>query len=47
MLADAGLPEIDLDAIASNYDEDTTVLLEQIATKIQFGPQFKAALADE
>jgi len=47
ILADAGLHEIDLDAIASDYDEDTTVLLERIATKIQFGPKFREVLADE
>ena len=47
MLADAGLHEIDLEAIATDYSEDATVLLERIAAKIQFGPQFRAALADE
>ncbi len=46
ILADAGLRDIELDAIASNYEEDTTVLLERIATKIQYGPQFREALAD-
>ena len=47
ILADAGLRDIDLEAIASDYDEDPTVLLERIATKIQFGPKFREALADE
>jgi len=46
ILADAGLHEIDLDAIAADYEEDSTVLLEHIATKIQFGAQFREALAD-
>ena len=46
MLADAGLHEIDLEAIATDYSEDATVLLERIASKIQFGPQFRSALAD-
>ena len=46
ILADAGLHEIDLEAIATDYAEDTTVLLERVASKIQFGPQFRAALAD-
>lgn len=44
ILADMGLHEIDLEAMTSDYDEDTTVVLQQIATKIQFGTQFRTAL---
>lgn len=44
ILSDIGLHEIDLEAITSDYDEDSSVLLERIATKIQFGVQFRAAL---
>jgi putative tRNA adenosine deaminase-associated protein len=42
ILADAGLGEFDLDQLAGNYDEDAPDLLAQIATKVQFGPTFKA-----
>ncbi len=42
ILADAGLKEFDLEAIASSYDEETTDLLAQIAKKVQFGPAFRA-----
>lgn len=44
ILADVGLHEIDLDAITSDADEDTAVLLERVAAKVQFGPQLRAAL---
>lgn len=45
ILADAGLPDFELEAMAEDYDEDATTLLERIATKISFGPQFAKALA--
>ncbi len=45
ILADAGLPDFELEAMAEDYDEDTTTLLERIATKVSFGPAFVKALA--
>ncbi len=45
MLADAGLRDFELETIASDYDEDSTVLLERIAKKIKFGPQYAKAVA--
>ena len=43
--ADSGLPDFELEAIASNYDEDSVSLLEQIATRAKFGAQFARAAA--
>ena len=45
LLADVGLPDFELEAIASAYDEDTTTLLEQVANRIKFGPQYTKAVA--
>lgn len=45
ILADSGLPDFELEAIASNYDEDSVTLLEQIATRAKFGAQFTRAAA--
>lgn len=45
ILVDAGLPEFELEALASEYDEDSTALLEQIATKTKFGPEFTRAVS--
>ena len=45
ILADSGLPDFELEAIASNYDEDSATLLEQIATRAKFGTQFARAAA--
>lgn len=45
MLADAGLPDFELEAIASNYDDDSTALLEQVAGRIKFGREFTRAVA--
>jgi putative tRNA adenosine deaminase-associated protein len=45
ILADAGLPDFELEAMAEDYDEDATTLLELIATKVGFGPVFAKALA--
>lgn len=45
ILADAGLPDFELEAIASQYDEDSVGLLEQIARKIKFGSEFTRTVA--
>lgn len=45
MLADSGLHDFELEAIASNYDEDSTALLEQVAERIKFGREFTRAVA--
>ncbi|MCW5952493.1 MAG: tRNA adenosine deaminase-associated protein [Propionibacteriaceae bacterium] len=45
MLADSGLHDFELEAIASNYDEDSTALLEQIAERVKFGREFTRAVA--
>ncbi len=45
MLADAGLPDFELEAIAANYDEDSVTLLEQIAERVKFGREFTRAVA--
>lgn len=45
VLADVGMSAYELEAMAEDFDEDTTTLLERIATKISFGPEFAKALA--
>ncbi len=45
ILADAGLHDFELEAMAEDYDEDTAVLVERIANRIKFGPEFAKALA--
>lgn len=45
ILADVGLPDFELEAMAEDYDEDTSTLLERIATKVSFGPEFAKAIA--
>ena len=45
ILADVGLPDFELEAMAEDYDEDTSTLLERIATKMSFGPEFAKAMA--
>ena len=45
MLADAGLPDFELEAIAANYDEDSVTLLEQVAERVKFGREFARAVA--
>lgn len=45
MLADSGLHDFELEAIASNYDEESTTLLEQIAERVKFGREFGRAIA--
>lgn len=45
IFADSGLHDFELEAIASNYDEDAAMLAEQVAERIKFGPQFKRVVA--
>jgi len=45
ILADVGLPDFELEAMAEDYDEDTSTLLERIATKMSFGSDFTKAMA--
>lgn len=45
ILADAGLHDFELEAMAEDDDEDTAVLVERIANRIKFGPEFAKALA--
>ena len=45
ILADVGMPDLELEAMAEDFEEDSTTLLERIATKISFGSQFAKALA--
>jgi putative tRNA adenosine deaminase-associated protein len=45
ILADVGMPDLELEAMAEDFEEDSTTLLERIATKISFGTQFAKALA--
>jgi putative tRNA adenosine deaminase-associated protein len=45
ILADAGLPDFELEAMAEDLDEDSTTLVELIATKLGFKAEFAKALA--
>lgn len=45
LLVDQGLTEFDLEAIATNFDEDSDVLVRDIAHKMKFGPQFDRAIS--
>ena len=45
ILADAGLHDFELEAMAEDYDEDSATLVERIATRIKFGPEFAKAIA--
>lgn len=45
MFAASGLGSFELEAIATDYDEDSDVLLAQIAEKLKIGPEFAAAAA--
>lgn len=45
ILVDSGLHDYELEAIASNYDEDSVTLLEQIAERVKFGREFSRAVA--
>ncbi|MEL4359144.1 MULTISPECIES: tRNA adenosine deaminase-associated protein [unclassified Luteococcus] len=44
ILADQGVSEFDMEAIAENLDEDSDELLRQIANKMKFLPQFDRAI---
>lgn len=45
LLADQGLSDFDLETWASDLDEDSDQLLERIAARINFGEQFRRAVA--
>lgn len=45
ILADAGLPDFELEAMAEDLEEDATTLLETIAAKLGFKAEFAKALA--
>ena len=45
MFAASGLGSFELEAIATDYDEDSDVLLAQIAEKLKIGPEFATAAA--
>ncbi|MCE1175216.1 MAG: tRNA adenosine deaminase-associated protein [Propionibacteriales bacterium] len=45
ILADAGLPDFELEAMAEDYDQDSTALLELIAKKIGFAAVYTKAVA--
>ncbi len=45
ILADAGLPDFELEAMAEDYDQDSTALLELIAKKIGFAAVYAKAVA--
>ena len=45
ILADLGLHDFEMEAMAEDYDEDAAALVERIATRIKFGPEFAKALA--
>lgn len=46
ILADSGLHDFELEAMAEDLDEDSAVLVERIADRIKFGKEFAKALAD-
>jgi putative tRNA adenosine deaminase-associated protein len=45
ILADAGMPDFELEAMAEDYDQDSTALLELIAKKIGFAAVYAKAVA--
>ncbi len=45
ILADAGMPDFELEAMAEDYDHDSTALLELIAKKIGFAAVYTKAVA--
>jgi len=47
MLADQGLSELDMEAIAGDYDEDSGDLVRQIVKHLGYERQVEAALSDE
>lgn len=46
ILADVGLPDLELEAMAEDYDTETTALLELIAKKVGFGSVYAKAVAN-
>jgi len=46
ILADQGVSEFDMEAIAGDYDEDSGDLVRQIMDLMKFRAQFEAAIAD-
>ena len=46
ILADQGVSEFDMEAIAGDYDEDSGDLVRQIVDLLKFRSQFEAAVAD-
>ncbi|MDO5066075.1 MAG: tRNA adenosine deaminase-associated protein [Propionibacteriaceae bacterium] len=44
MFAANGLSAFELEAIATNYDEDSDELLAQVARKLKIGPEFERAV---
>lgn len=40
LLSDLGVGDFDLEAIATNYDDDSTLLAAEIADRLKFGPQY-------
>ncbi len=45
ILADAGLPDFELEAMAEDLEEDATTIVERIAAKLGFKAEFAKALA--
>lgn len=45
ILADVGLHDFELEAMAEDYDEDSATLVERIAERLKFGPEFRKALS--
>jgi len=46
ILADQGISEFDMEAIASDYDEESSDLVRQLVGLMKFSSQFEAAVAD-
>ena len=47
IFVDQGVSEFDFEQIATNLDEDSDVLVQDLADKLGFGPQFAKALDEE
>ncbi len=47
IFVDQGVSEFDFEQIATNLDEDSDVLVQDLADKLGFGPQFTKALDEE
>ena len=44
ILADVGLHDFELEAMAEDLEEDSATLVERIAARLKFGPEFAKAL---